>query len=212
MKRFVVLVVAVISVPTVATAARVGPDAVWSPAPGAVEAIKADCADAKKVERCFAKGMREHGATRVAVRFAKKLPTFGWLRALVGMGPVDIAYVTYPFRANENAGALLVNGKPSIIDVDDQKLLPIDQLPLDPLYAKLQKKYPAISLWPDDRFTMGQPTMERLRQGGQWFAVNYRLRDGCRACQELATARFAFDFDTKGKFLGAKFIRVVPLQ
>lgn len=189
--------------------AKVDQKAVWNPGDQVIRKIKNECADANNVTKCFAKKMKDEGASRKAMRFAKSLPTFGILRDLRETGKVDIAYVVYPFRANENYGVLLVNGKPSPIDVDDLSLLPQDQIETDLIYPDLKKKYHDITLWPGDRFSMDKPTAETPKGGGQWFAVEYRLTNGCRACKDVATARFGFDFNTKGKFLGAKFIRLV---
>jgi hypothetical protein len=103
-----------------------------------------------------------------------------------------------------------VNGKPSPIDVDDLSILPQDQIKMDIAYPKLAKRYKDLTLWPSDRFSYNLPTVEEPRGGGQWFAVEYLLKDGCHACKDVAIARFGFDFNTKGKFLGAKFIRLIP--
>jgi len=189
--------------------AKVKPDAVWNPGEDVIRRVKDACADERDVTKCFAKRMREEGASRQAVRFAKSLPTFGILRELREAGKVDIAYVLYPFRANENYGVFLVNGRPSKVDVDDQALLPKDDIKSDPLYEKIDKRYHGFGLWPGDRFSTDKPTVETPKGGGQWFAVEYIVTSGCRACEEVATARFGFDFDKKGKFLGAKFIRLV---
>lgn len=56
--------------------------------------------------------------------------------------PVDIAYVTYPFRANENDGVFLVNGAPVNIDVDNQGLLAQGKRTKNSAYATLGKAVP----------------------------------------------------------------------
>ena len=47
----------------------------------------------------------------------------GIMVAFEKVGPVDVARVLYPLRANDNYGLLLVNGDPAILDVDDLKKL-----------------------------------------------------------------------------------------
>lgn len=50
--------------------------------------------------------------------------------------------------------------------------------------------------------------MKGLRGQGQRFVVSYRVTNGCRACEYLGTAWFAFDFEQGGKFMGTKFLGI----
>ncbi len=68
---------------------------------------------------CFAEQMRVAGASAAALAFLERTGNQGYLTAFVDAGKVDIAYAEYPFRANENAVVFLVNGEPSMLDVDD---------------------------------------------------------------------------------------------
>ena len=45
--------------------------------------------------------------------------------------------------------------------------------------------------------------------GSQRFVINYSLKEPCQACPTVGHARYGFDFDPTGKFLGVKFIKVV---
>lgn len=56
--------------------------------------------------------------------------------------------------------------------------------------------------------------MKGLRGQGQRFVVSYRITKGCRACDYLGTAWFAFDFEQSGKFTGTKFLGIekIPRQ
>jgi predicted secreted protein len=121
---------------------------------------------------------------------------------------VDVAWVTYPFRANENQGVLLVNGDPSPIDVDDFSRLAQGELNRDQAYAELKRAYPDISLWPGDRYSFDVPIAESLPSGGSRFHVGYILRNGCHACDKIGSAVFAFDFTPEGKFSGTKLMVV----
>jgi hypothetical protein len=209
MKRHIVMALVFVLLFPAGALAKVTEKAVWDPGEEVIQKIKEKCADEKDVTKCFAVKMKEEGASKQAIKFAKSLPTFGILRKLRETGRVDIAYVLYPFRANENYGVILVNGRPSKIDVDDQMLLPKDDIKMDPLYQKIDKKYHGFGLWPGDRFITNSPAVETPKGGGQWFAIDYIMTSGCRACEEVGVARFGFDFNTKGKFLGAKFIRLI---
>jgi len=185
----------------------VGPAAIWPDAEKKARQIVKECSSKRAPDfgECFVSFMQKHGASSQAVSFAKLTDNTGYLRAFRKVGPVDIAYVAYPFRANTNYGYLLVNGDPPMVDVDNLKLQK-EQLARDPAYAKLVQRFPNAEVWPEDRFSTESPVAERLQDGGQRFIVVYRITDLCRACKELGKARFGFDFDTNGKFLRVRML------
>jgi predicted secreted protein len=152
--------------------------------------------------------MKGSGASPEAIAFSRDMGNEAWLRAFRESGRVDIAYVTYPFRANENQGILLVNGDPSPVDVDGSAVPSRGALEKDLVFEALAKRYPDISLWPGDRFGTDQPVAEQLPGGGTRFHVGYLLRNGCHACEEIGSAVFAFDFDSGGRFTGTKLMMV----
>jgi len=188
-------------------APAIGPEACWSPEATIMENIRAACAPlaGTAFEACFIEGMQKSGASSGAVGFAKSIGNLGYMEALRKLGPVDIALVAYPFRANENHGFLLLNGNPPQIDVDDLSLLSPVDLKKDPRFNRLKRKYPAIMLWPGDRSDSDYPLPETRPDGGQRFTVRYRLLNGCHACELAGYARYAFEFDKTGQFIGTKY-------
>jgi predicted secreted protein len=184
----------------------VGPEARWPAGKSFMERVHRECGSfaGEKLGECMVSVMERSGASPQATGFARRLENGGFMHAFRETGKVDIAYVTYPFRANENQGCLLVNGTPSVIDVDDFGCLVTNDLKRDNVYGKLASRFPAISLWPGDRFSTDFPVMEKLSDNGQRFHVGYRLLNGCHACEVLGSAVFAFDFDGKGKFMGTR--------
>jgi len=191
----------------------IGPEAVWLDAKKNIKSVFQECSSKKAPDfgQCFVSFMQKHGASPQAVAFAKLTDNTGYLRAFRKVGPVDIAYVEYPFRANTNYGYLLVNGDPPIVDVDDLKLIK-EALVKDSAYAKLLLRYPNAATWPEDRFSTELPIVERLENGGQRFIVPYRITDLCRACKELGRAKLTFDFDANGKFLGVKMVSLEEIR
>ncbi len=184
--------------------------AVWKPGPDFLEILHARC-DAlafPQLGKCFASLMKESGASPEALAFTGRMGNEAWLRAFRKKGRVDVAYLTYPFRANENQGILLVNGDPSPIDVDNLALSTQAELKQDLTYGELAKKYPDISLWPGDRYGTETPVAETLEKGQLRIFVGYLLRNGCHACEKVGSAVFAFDFDSGGKFLGNRLMMV----
>ena len=193
---------------------RVGAAAVWNPSANTLAEIRKKCgeADATHVGRCFLDEMKSAGASPEAVAFTESVAsTMGlvYMRAFRHMERVDIAYIEYAFRANELEGALLVNGNPSPIDVDDDSFTPDAEMKKNAAYAALAEQYPHISVWPGDRVDTKLPAVTSTSWGTQTFLVQYKLRDGCHACAELGTATLAFNFDTQGNFQGARVSNVV---
>jgi hypothetical protein len=190
-------------------AESVSAEAIWKPGPNSVQDIKNQCAamGGQSFQNCCIAGMGKAGASPQAAAFMRS-SNGAYLRDFRRVGPVDIAYVTYPFRANENDGVLLVNGTPASIDVDNQRLLSKPELAKNPTYAELAKKYPQVSLWPDDRYGTDTPLVKNLPQGGRRFVVRYRLRNQCHACAVVGSAQFGFDFNQTGRFLGTKLLQV----
>jgi len=192
------------------TATNMGAGAVWNAGPSFPGKVQEKCGSLSVPElgECFSRVMKESGASTEAVAFARRMENEAWMRAFRDTGRVDIAYVTYPFRANENQGLLLVNGDPDLIDVDNFVLPMKGELEKDPVYAGLLKRFPDISFWPGDRYSTELPVALLLSGGGQRIYVGYVLRNGCHACEEIGSAVFAFDFAANGKFTGNKLMLV----
>src|SRR6202166_930462 len=177
-----------------------------------IDAVKASCDEshADKLQDCFAEEMKKAGATPAAVEFSKQLGEPGFVRDFRAAGPVDIAYVLYPYRANENQSWLIVNGTPPIIDVDNSKLVTIAARALknNARYAGLARAHPDLSPWPGDRYSTEIPDVEMGANGGVHIIVNYRLREKCHSCAVLGHAWYSFEFDAKGIFAGARLMAI----
>ena len=186
-------------------AAQVGPDAVFQPGPDFMTSVHKACDSASDFGTCLAAEMSKV-APPLAVAFTKSIRNEGWMTAYRSTGRIDVASVTYPFRANENRGWLLVNGNPDRIDVDDQRKLPLKLMKDDSSWSHLLASKPKAALFPGDRFSLTDPVAIHRGNGAQLFIVNYRVKDGCHACEVLGYAFFGFNFDAKGKFQGADFL------
>jgi hypothetical protein len=177
-----------------------------------VDAVKAICQDphADKLQDCFATEMKKAGASAAAVEFSRQLGEPGFVRDFRAAGPVDIAYVLYPYRANENQSWVIVNGTPPAIDVDNSKLVTIAARALknNASYTGLAKAHPDLSPWPGDRYSTEIPDVEMGANGGVHIIVNYRLREKCHSCAVLGHAWYWFEFDAKGIFAGARLMAI----
>lgn len=177
-----------------------------------VDGVKASCRETHpdKLQECLAGEMKKAGATPAAVEFSKALGEPGFVRDFRVAGPVDIAYVLYPYRANENQSWLIVNGMPSTVDVDSSKMVTATTRTLknNAVYAGLAKGHPDISPWPGDRYSTETPDVEMGANGGVHIIVNYRLRERCHSCAVLGHAWYSFEFDAHGIFAGARLMAV----
>lgn len=190
-----------------ANARAVGPNAIWHPMPGFMDKAHAACDRQAfpKFGDCFLEQMKKSGAPEEAVEFAELTGNTGYMTAYRNTGAVDIAYIQYPFRANENYGWLFVNGAPATVNPDDIDRLPMDRLKTDRAYQQTLRDHPKASLWPGLRDVPDQPAAVALADGTQEFIVPYNVQDGCHACAVIGRAFFAFQFGPSGKFNGALF-------
>ena len=196
---------------------KIGPSAVWQPPQDFLAKAQAACdkTDPPNYTECFIDQMSKSGAPAEAVSFTRLLyrqgdGQVGILADFHKVGPVDVARVMYPLRANDNYGLLLVNGDPAILDVDDLKKLDRAAMEQNPLYQAVKQKYTATDIWPGDRSGTVWPQVKPLPDGGQQFIIGYPLLNGCHACAHTGLALFSWDFDAKGKFLGTKYIPTPP--
>ncbi len=200
-----------------AAAGKFGPSAAWRPPSDFIAKAHAFCDQSlpRNYSECFIDQMPKAGAPADAVSFTRMLyrqsdGQVGIMTEFHKAGPVDEARVMYPLRANDNYGLLLVNGDPAILDVDDLKKLSRTAMEQDPLYQAVEQRYPRTDIWPGDRSGDSWPQTKALPDGGLQFIVGYPLLDGCHACAHTGLARFSWDFDARGKFLGTKYISTPP--
>jgi integrase len=193
---------------------KIGPKAVWKGnEKRLMQAVNEKCRNQEpgRIGECLYCVLKEEGASSQALDFVNRINKDGYLNSYRQAGPVGIAYTTYPFRANENHGYLLVNGNPPSIDVDDISILDQKTLEKDPTYGKLKRLFPDIMLWGGNRHGKENIQKEALPEGGVRLIFIYRFLNGCRACRILGRAWIAFDFDNDGTFKGTKLLRTKSL-
>ena len=196
---------------------KIGPSAVWQPPQDFIAKAHAACdkSNPPNYGQCFLDQMANSGAPGPAVAFSLSLfresnGDVGIMTDFHKVGPVDIARVMYPLRANDNYGLLLVNGDPAILNVDDLKKLDRAAMEQNPFFQAIKQKYSGTDIWPGDRSGTMWPQVKPTPEGGQQFIIGYPLLNGCHACQHTGLALFSWDFDAKGKFLGTKYIPTPP--
>ncbi len=192
----------------------IGSSSVWQPTDSELRQIQQICGpQAENYSRCFIQQMPNFGASDEAVAFTEAYADqnhglIAFLRDFRPVDSVDLGYAYFPAAADFNQGWLLLNGTPAIVNVDDFSLLPHAAMMKDRAYAALRGRHPQITLFDGDRGFDVMPAAGSLPDGGQWFVIDYPLKDQCRACSTFGSASFRFEFDPTGRLDGVKFLKV----
>jgi len=180
--------------------AALGPDAVWTGT--GLDACRAR-ADAHAIDDCLLDQMRKGGASAGSIAFTQRLiaaDSPGYVSAWKQAGPIGIATVAYPFRANTNQGSWLVPSAGDPIDVDAYQLSAGD---------KQRADYKAVIADNPDAFPVPPGTIAL----GRTPAGNVRIlvttpTAVCHACAPGASIVVGYDFDAEGHFLFAGVVAV----
>jgi len=194
---------------------QTGRSAVWTPPANDLARIHQLCKAASGADftGCFITQMSAFGASAEAISFTRTYAeqNRGAIAFLLGFRPVDlvdVGYAYFPAGADYSQRWLLLNGSPAIIDVDDLSRLPQADMDKDPAFGALRKRYPKVTLFDGNRSSESVPEMQTASDGTQEFTIDYPLKDHCRACAIVGTARFSFDFDPTGRLVRTKFLEV----
>ncbi len=189
--------------------------AVWQPANNFLAQAHAACdkLTSQKFGDCVVGQMSKAGAPADAVNFTRELfkvsgGEVGIIEGFQKVGPVDIAWVSYPLRATY--GLMLVNGKPRIINAEDLKALDQKDMRQSFQFQDLQNQFPNVGVWPGDRDGKTWPNSQTGQDGGLQFIIGYPLRNGCQTCAHAGDALFTWNFNPSGKFTGTSFLGMTP--
>ncbi len=198
-------------------AAKIGASAVWHMPDQFMASAHTACDKSAPsgFSQCVINQMAKAGASADAVAFTRELykesrGDVGVMTGLQPVGPVDIAWITYPLRANTNYGLLFINGKPPIVNVEDLNLLDRKTMEQSPQFKDLRFQFPKVDVWPGDRDGKTWPNSQTGPDGGTQFTVGYPLINGCHACARAGSAIFTWNFTAQGKFQGTTFVGMTP--
>jgi hypothetical protein len=194
---------------------QISSSAVWNPSPAELGQIQQNCATPGKLYgRCFIEAMAAVGAPADAVAFTQSYAdqssgSVALLKRFRPMDVVDLGYVSFPAGQGRDEGWVLLNGTPTIINVDSLERLPQAEMMKDSIFQALRRRHSQIALVSGDRGPDSMPVSEEMPEG-QRFTIDYPLKDGCRDCALLAHATFSFNFDPTGQLTEVKFVKVTP--
>jgi hypothetical protein len=189
---------------------------VWKPGSSFVATARAACGkpSGSALGDCLISQMTKAGAPASAVQFSREvLKLSGEVGILSGfnkVGPVDVAFATYPFRANPSYGLFLVNGQPRVINAEDLSLLDQKGLQGSFQFQDLKNQFPKAAIYSGDRDGKTWPNSQTGASGGLQFVIGYPLRNGCPTCAHAGFALFQWNFDPSGKFTGTSFLGMTP--
>jgi len=180
-----------------------GPAIVWRGDDAAAVGL---CNAAQDSWTCLIGKMRASQASPEAIDFSARLKAMdnpGWAESFRAFGKVALVAALYPFRANTNGGYLLVNGSPSVVDTEHFTLSSADRRRSD--YRRLMARLPQVDLIGEIAFDH----REALAHGAARFIFKQTFAT-CHACDPAATGYLSFEFDGKGRYRGARLLRVGP--
>ena len=180
--------------------AALGPEAVWSGA--GLDACRGKT-DAHAVDECLVDQMHKGGASAGSIAFTQRLiaaDSPGYVSAWKQAGPVGIATVAYPFRANTNEGSWLVPASGDPIDVDAYQLTAGDKGRAD--YKTMIANNPDAFPVPPGDVALGKTPAGNLR------VLVTTPTATCHACAPAASIVVGYDFDAAGHFLFAGVVAV----
>jgi hypothetical protein len=196
---------------------KISASAVWQVTPQFIATAPGACEQSSRssADECLINQMTKAGAPADAIKFTRDLykeshGDFGIMTGFQDEGPVAFGWITYPLRADTNYGLVLVNGQPSIVNVEDLKLLDTKTMKQSFQFQDLKNQFPKVDVWPGDRDGKEWPNSQPGPNGGIQFTVSYPLINGCHACARAGFAIFNWNFDAQGKFLGTAFQGLTP--
>ncbi len=198
---------------------KIDASAVWQVSAQFLAGAHAACDQSSHPDdlECMVGQMTKAGAPASAINFTRELykqshGEFGIMTGFQDEGTVAFGWITYPLRANNNYGLVLVNGEPPIVNVEDLKLLDRKTMEQSSQFQDLKSQFPKVDVWPGDRDGKVWPNSQTGPNGGIQFTVGYPLLNGCHACARAGMAIFNWNFDAQGKFLGTAYQGLTSTQ
>jgi len=134
----------------------VSESAIWEPTHNELAQINQNCnSNNPGYAQCFIKQISDLGAPDEAISLTRQFAdqNNGVVAVLQDFHPVDsvdLGYAYFPAASETRHAWLLLNGVPSIINVDNPDLLPENEMEKDQQYVSLRQSHAKASLLLDD--------------------------------------------------------------
>ena len=198
---------------------KIGPSSVWqipSTFPDVVHKACDSAAQPPSFADCFINQMSKAGASPAAVAFTRMLQKqsggdVGVMSGFNKVGPVDVAFVVYPLRANTNNGILFVNGTPE----DRQRRGPAScsiRQPCNRVRSSRtpRRNSPRSACGPATATAPPGPTPTPIPRAACRSPWAIRCSTAATPAQRVGTVEFNWKFGPTGKFLGTIFMGMTP--
>ncbi|CAL9915287.1 Lipoprotein [Candidatus Liberibacter solanacearum] len=151
------------------------------------------CSKYERLDICLLKEVEKSGSIEAlkAVQYLDKTREIGYVYSFRKEGPIGIAEIEYPFRANTNTIALLIPpaGKP--IYTEDI----YDDIITSKVWLDFTKQHPSDSV-------QGAPRLMKIEKNNDDIEFIFSFRIGkCHACEETARVYFSYKFTHEGVFI-----------
>ncbi len=160
------------------------------------------CRNSESVDLCFIDEIKNTGTEEAlkAAQYLTEKEEMSYVSAYTKEGPVGIANIEYPFRANTTAEILLIPSEGPPIDIDD---ITDDLLKTFPAWQDFEKQHPDAAPWPPGTLNK----KEQTTSDGLDFIVSYPIQT-CHACDRLASLYISYKFAPDGKFIGRNLLDI----
>lgn len=152
-------------------------------------------------ENCLIDRIKMSGGTpaaQAAVHYLGAKYESGYVSGWQQKGPVGIATITWPFRANDNTGTLLIPSSGDAIDVDN---IP-NGLADNAVWQTFLSAHPDSMPFPPAEMQKAQSTAKGVR------LVFAQPIKNCHACETQGYLRVAYNFDANGRAMGSEILSV----
>ncbi|MEZ3498450.1 hypothetical protein HP564_02675 [Pantoea sp. KPR_PJ] len=155
-----------------------------------------NCFAATSDNSCLTDEVKKSGSPEAlkSVQYIAKQGETGYVAKFTKEGPIGVAVIEYPFRANNNSGTLLIPSTGNPVDVEDFQ----DKIKANPAWLAFEKQHPDSTAW-------SPATLEKMSQtdNGISLTFSYPVKS-CHACDDTGAIYISYDFTRNGNYLGHK--------
>lgn len=153
-------------------------------------------------DNCLINEIKKNGSIEAikTVQYLKNNGEIGYVSKFSKEGPVGIAEVEYPFRANTNTESLLIPSKGQPIDID--RILSGD-IDTEKTWMDFVKLHPDSTPWAPASLVKNV----RTDDDGIKLIYSYPIKT-CHACDTIASLYISYNFTTDGEYSDSNILEI----